>query len=689
MDRRNFLRAGLIGILAAPAQAQFGKLKPPKIPGVKLPEIDGQQFLKHTPPLTTNLADVYEAVPGFDDYLPTDAAPLTLIPRNADGDYLTLPGLFEIVAESFCLKAGSNPPSKNTGRYGSGYLYAPLKGPKAGQIERILLRSEDHPEIPQYEIQVLLWAIIAEHKLSECPKTIQQTARVLLDERDRRGLENDVLAVVPAQLRGKAYGSLPPLVRDGLEAENKMRELLAEKFADASGAADQMMESTTNPGQKVSALYAQMEQIAMRVGPLPEVSEREKVPWGRWSWHPDGFYIRIFPNGYSISKRQLYYPEAFSVTGNALSAPDGVKLTVAGSTLTLGKATVTFPRPVSLSDDARSLVALRQAAFEAEGKSAEARPISDFLARAALSALATNKKVASSGTTRNICGPGGFGSGGGGGAGMGAPGTQRLAQSRKPKDPPSIDKARDANKLLQKFGSAAKAPGIPLALADKLVNWQLDMGATIDRALHGESTPDVKLPGHAPAPESVCGAGDDGLGIVSLPRPRQIPSGKEPKALFDARLPFSDALARLCEVGKARQIAEAQFAQNRTAPGGLKLLALRRRWGLGQLAVADAGEALASAYERAGGADSAWTPESWAAYRASLTKIIAPADRASARAVGLTDAEIDALQTERLRVTEMPDGGALSSLREWCAVIRESGTDYAKLPEPPHLRPQT
>ena len=153
-----------------------------------------------------------------------------------------MPGLFEVIAQSFCLKAGTNPPSQNKGKYGTGYLYAPLKGPKAGSIERILLRSETHPEIPQYAVQELLWAIIAEQKLSQCPKGIQNTARVLLDEKDRRALENDTLAVVPAPLRDKVYSNLPPLVREGLEAENKMRELLAQQFAQVSGSADELVD---------------------------------------------------------------------------------------------------------------------------------------------------------------------------------------------------------------------------------------------------------------------------------------------------------------------------------------------------------------------------------------------------------------------------------------------------------------
>ncbi|MGC4046772.1 MAG: hypothetical protein QM758_23510 [Armatimonas sp.] len=133
MDRRRFFALSLLGLISGSAEAQGLKLpKPPKIPGLKLPEINGEQFIKRTPPLTTNLADVFEAVPGFDDWEPKDVTPLTLIPRDENGDYLVLPGLFELVAESFCLKAGSNPPSRNKGNYGAWLPLRSSERPEGG-----------------------------------------------------------------------------------------------------------------------------------------------------------------------------------------------------------------------------------------------------------------------------------------------------------------------------------------------------------------------------------------------------------------------------------------------------------------------------------------------------------------------------------------------------------------------------
>ncbi|MGC4046773.1 MAG: hypothetical protein QM758_23515 [Armatimonas sp.] len=449
-----------------------------------------------------------------------------------------------------------------------GYLYAPLKGPKAAIIEQILRRSEDFPDLPQYQVQLLLWAIIAESKLSECPQNIQKTAKLLLDDRQQGALENDVLAVVPTQLRGKVYGNLPPLVKDALEAENRMRERLASAFKDVSGNADALVDSVNQPGEKVSALYNEMETIAMRVGDLPEATDAEKVPWGRWSWHPDGFFLRILPSGYSKTTRQLYYPEVFEFKGNQIITPDGMSHTVPGA--------------ATVPTDATTL----QKLFAATAETPETEALRGVLARAALSALAKSKyKVALADYQRSVCGlfGSGFGGGGGGGAGMGRPGSQRLGQSRKSKDPSSIEKARKATDALQEYGGQfTEGLDLPFFMVDKLLNWQFDMAGAIDRAMNGEDGGHVNGPGCSlelvPVSETFCSLEDEGLGITPLPRPKRVAEGKNSPALTAARDALSDALARLTEVGRARLAAEKRFKTEKTAENGRTLVALRRRW---------------------------------------------------------------------------------------------------------------
>ncbi len=58
----------------------------------------------------------------------------------------------------------------------------PWPGPKAPIVRSILRNSAAHPEIPQRNIQVLIWAIIARTEFDEMPDDVQQTARALLTE---------------------------------------------------------------------------------------------------------------------------------------------------------------------------------------------------------------------------------------------------------------------------------------------------------------------------------------------------------------------------------------------------------------------------------------------------------------------------------------------------------------------------
>jgi hypothetical protein len=41
------------------------------------------------------------------------------------------------------------------------------------------------------------------------------------------------------------------------------------------------------------------------------------VPRGRWSSHPDGYFIRFFPSGYNKTKVQVYVPEPRAIARDA------------------------------------------------------------------------------------------------------------------------------------------------------------------------------------------------------------------------------------------------------------------------------------------------------------------------------------------------------------------------------------
>ena len=81
-----------------------------------------------------------------------------------------------------------------------------------------------------------------------------------------------------------ALGSVPPLVRQVFEAEAQLRQML------------------TTPG----TTFEQMERAAVLAGMAPLGEGSRAVPSGRWSLHPDGYYVRYIPQGYSYTVTQIW-----------------------------------------------------------------------------------------------------------------------------------------------------------------------------------------------------------------------------------------------------------------------------------------------------------------------------------------------------------------------------------------------
>ncbi|GAB4460522.1 MAG: hypothetical protein OHK0029_24630 [Armatimonadaceae bacterium] len=418
----------------ASAQPPFG-LPKPKLPGVdiKIPGLD--KILKQEEAVSTSLADAFQSVPYLDDYDPQSVSPMAELPMDDSFAYLRLPGLYELPAQSFCMKAGTFPPSLDRNQFqGAGYLYAPLKGPKSGIMAKLLNASVTHPEIPQHGVQLIIWALIAQSKPSDWPQAMEQTARKILSEKDMRDLEGNALAVIPPEHREKVWGKLPEPVRFALEAENRLRETLREKASKITAPMTEANERLNEPGNRLSGqmgeFYNEMERTAMRVGIAPPIPPGDQIHYGRWNYHNDGYFLRLMPRGYSFTLRQVYHPERFTVerdsegrlislqspySGRAVftyqgKSPESAKVSLAvpgggfgGETnvrATAGRSDFNpvwdslnkgFTKAVSgfgkgansarLRDDLRDLAALR-AAFR------ESAPAHDLIARAWMSAFA-------------------------------------------------------------------------------------------------------------------------------------------------------------------------------------------------------------------------------------------------------------------------------------------------------------
>lgn len=295
-----FLLFGAFGAITS-ASAQFGGLGNvvKALPKPKLPSI-----MAGSQPITTNLNDAVYGDAGKDNSGPTgQAKSLLSLARTATGGFMLKEGYFEMIAQSYCLHAGTYGPGG-----GDGYLYAPVKGAAKDAVTSILQNSVAHPEIDQRDIQALLWAIVSRSKFEDLSISLKATASKLLTPQQLASLNRNALSVLTSPQLSRLIGGAPPGVRQVLEAESRMRSLLS--------------------GPSYS--YAELERVAVLAGQAPRGSGSQDTPSGRWSAHPDGYFIRYIPTSYSQTLVQIWVVKGSGGVGKAYDA--AVHIAVPGNT---------------------------------------------------------------------------------------------------------------------------------------------------------------------------------------------------------------------------------------------------------------------------------------------------------------------------------------------------------------------
>lgn len=263
------------------SNAQLGKL------GDKLLKKDPLQINK--PPITTSLEDAKWEDVSKDGFTPREAErSLMTLQRTPNGGFVLQPGYYSMQTQSYCLKAGTHGPGG-----GDGYLYAPPLGPMEDIVMTIVRNSVNHPEIDQHDIQLLLWSIIARAKYENLDNKIKLVAAKLLTPKQLASMNRTGLDLVPESVQRKAIDEAPAPIQAVLRAEAQLRSML----------------TTANSS------FDDIERVAVLAGAAPLGPGSREVPNGRWSAHPDGYYVRYIPSGYSSTRVEIWVPQGSPAVG--------------------------------------------------------------------------------------------------------------------------------------------------------------------------------------------------------------------------------------------------------------------------------------------------------------------------------------------------------------------------------------
>jgi hypothetical protein len=192
--------------------------------------------------------------------------------------FALVPGYYKMTIQSYCLHAGTYAPTK-----GDGYLLAPLRGDRAGLIRSILQRSAEHTEVPQQDIQRLIWGIEADASFADYPPDFQARVRPLLTPQE-------IAAMTAEKSVKSALGRFAPR---GVERALDFYGNLRRRVTDAQTS------------------YQQLEDVAVRTGAAPEGKDSRKVDPGNWNYAGDNFYMRTYPSSYPTTVAEILVPACY------------------------------------------------------------------------------------------------------------------------------------------------------------------------------------------------------------------------------------------------------------------------------------------------------------------------------------------------------------------------------------------
>jgi len=265
---------GKVGFAKAMCQAQ-------RVGAGGVPSLDGMKG----PALTTNFTDTIHADTMPPTVDPKAFTPLSTLQRTDDGAFILKAGFFEAYVQSFSMEPGDT-----NGRAG-GFFPAPIKGRRAKAITDVLKYSELHPDMPQADIQQLLWAIVGGADLETMPPQVQQTAGSILPRETLSQMQGSTAAKIANKILmdqlGKWLGKNPKLGQGLGKVEQETRN------ADQKYGISDTLNGLAGAGSSAPSL-ASSDGLIVR---------------GTWAQMPGGFFVRYLPDGAAKTRVQVIVPE--------------------------------------------------------------------------------------------------------------------------------------------------------------------------------------------------------------------------------------------------------------------------------------------------------------------------------------------------------------------------------------------
>lgn len=198
-------------------------------------------------------------------------SPLNDLPATQNGGFVLKPGFYETEFRTYCLQPGTPDPSPR-----DAYLQVPMSGYRKEIVQSVLINSRQKPQIPQRNVQLLLWSIVSGSDYEKLPSVVKLNANELLTSKQI------------FELRGGVVG---------------MMKTVANNIPGNSGSDIKRLFELGNSS------YELYERMAV----LREPSQLKRADYKNDQWYKQkqNYYVRHFPISYQKVKIQVFVPEAF------------------------------------------------------------------------------------------------------------------------------------------------------------------------------------------------------------------------------------------------------------------------------------------------------------------------------------------------------------------------------------------